>query len=105
VYIDEDIYIYIARLAAATRKNSLIRLGVSPRGSIALARMSQACAWLSGRDYVIPSDIQFVFFDVFEHRLVLDSQARISNTTARGLLTDIVKTVSPPDITRTRSDL
>lgn len=103
VYIDEDIYFYIARLAAATRENPLIRLGVSPRGSIALARMSQSAAWLAGRDYVIPSDVQLVLFDVFEHRLVLDSQARIGNTTGHSLLNDMIKAVSPPDIAHTRS--
>lgn len=103
VHIHEDIYIYIARLAAATRENPLIRLGVSPRGSIALVRMTQSAAWLSGRDYVIPSDIQFVIFDVFEHRLILHSQARISNTTARNLLADIIKAVPPPDVSRMRT--
>ncbi|HWQ42187.1 MAG TPA: MoxR family ATPase [Desulfosporosinus sp.] len=103
VHLDDDIYIYIARLAAATREHPLISLGVSPRGSITLVRMSQSAAWLAGRDYVIPSDVQFVIFDVFEHRLVLNSQARISNTTAHNLLKDIIKAVSPPGITQTRS--
>lgn len=105
VYIDEDIYVYIARLAAATRENPLIRLGVSPRGSIALVRMSRSSAWLAGRDYVVPSDVQSVLFDVFEHRLVLESQARISNTTSHALLAEIIKEVSPPNIAQTRSGL
>lgn len=105
VHLDEDIYIYIARLAAATRENPLIRLGVSPRGSLALVRMSQAAAWLSGRDYVVPSDVQFVLFDVFEHRLVLNAQARINNTTAHGLLRDILKAVPPPELARKRSGI
>lgn len=100
VYIDEDVYIYIVRLAAATREHPLIRLGVSPRGTIALVRMSQAAAWLAGRDYAIPADVQSVLFDVFEHRLVLNSQARISNTVAGTLLAGILKAVPPPDIVR-----
>ncbi len=105
VHIDEDIYVYIARLAAATREHPLIRLGVSPRGSIALVQMSQSAAWLAGRDYVIPADVQLVIYDVFEHRLVLDSQARIRNTTAHSLLADIIKEVSAPVIAQARSGI
>lgn len=104
-HIDEDIYLYIARLAIATREHPLIRLGVSPRGSIALARMSQAAAWLSGRDYVIPSDVKLVLFDVFEHRLILDSHASLGNETIHSLLTEIMRTVSPPGISRKRTGL
>lgn len=104
VHIDEDIYIYIARLATATREHPQIRLGVSPRGSIALVRMSQSAAWLAGRDYVLPSDVLLVIFDVFEHRLILNSQARIRNATAHSLLVDIIKAISPPDMMRKRSE-
>jgi len=103
VPIDEEIYVYIARLATATRDHQLIRLGVSPRGSIALVRMSKAAAWLSGRDYVIPSDVQLVFFDVFEHRLILNSQVNLGNATAHSILTRIMQTVFPPDISRKRA--
>lgn len=103
VHVDENIYVYIVRLAAATREHPLIRLGISPRGSIALAQMSQAAAWLSKRDYVTPRDVQIVLLDVFKHRLVLSAQARIENSTACTVLTDIVKAVSPPAITQKRS--
>lgn len=105
VHIHEDIYVYIARLAIATREHSLISLGISPRGSIALVRMSQAAAWLSGRDYVIPSDVQLVLYDVFEHRLILNSQVSLGNATSRSILTRIMQTVMPPDISRKRAIL
>ncbi len=100
VHMDEDIYVYIARLATATREHQLIRLGVSPRGSIALVRMSKAAAWLSGRDYVIPSDVQLVFFDVLEHRIILNSQVSLGNATTHSILSRIMQTVFPPDIFR-----
>lgn len=105
VYVDEDIYVYIARLAIATREHQLIRLGVSPRGSIALVRMSKSCAWLSGRDYVVPSDVQHALLDVFEHRLILNSQTSLGNATAHSILTRIIQTVMPPDISRKRAGL
>lgn len=100
VYIANDMYQYIARLISATRENSMIRLGASPRGSIALAKMSQAAAYLSGRDYVVPKDVQYVFTDVIEHRILLSAQAKISNTTANSLLTEIIKDVPAPSITK-----
>ncbi|XOQ48640.1 MAG: ATPase RavA [Eubacteriales bacterium] len=98
VYISDDLYAYIARLVSATRENSMIRLGASPRGSIALARMAQAAAYLSGRDYVVPKDVQFVFRDVIEHRILLSSQAKISNVSAGALLEGILKEVPAPSI-------
>lgn len=98
VHVDDSIYIYIARLSTATREHHLIRLGVSPRGSIALVRMSKAAAWLSGRDYVIPSDVQHVFFDVFEHRIILNTQVSLGNATVHSILTRIMQTVFPPSV-------
>lgn len=105
VHIDDDIYAYITRLASATREHQLIRLGVSPRGSIALVRMSKSAAWLAGRDYVIPSDVQLVFFNVFEHRIILNTQVSLGNATVHSILSRIMQTVLPPDISRKRAYL
>ena len=82
VYLADSLYDYIARLTSATRKDPMIRLGASPRGSIALTRMAQAAAYLSGRDYVIPRDVQIVFHDVIGHRIVLSPQAKMGDVTA-----------------------
>ncbi|MBW7571688.1 AAA family ATPase [Caproiciproducens faecalis] len=98
VYLSNDLYGYIARLVSATRENSLIRLGASPRGSIALVKMAQASAYLSGRDYVVPKDVQSVFADVVEHRIILKPQAKIGNVTAAGLLRDILRDVPAPAV-------
>lgn len=96
VYICDELYAYIVRLAAATRENPLLQLGVSPRASIALARMSKAAAWISGRDFVIPADIQGVLFDVWEHRLVPSGQARHEGIDAHEILCEIAKSVPQP---------
>ena len=98
VYLADDIYAYITRLVSATRSHPLIRLGASPRGSIALAKMGQAAAFLSGRDYVVPQDIQLVFRDVIEHRIILNPQAKISGTSAGTILSSILKDVPAPQI-------
>jgi MoxR-like ATPase len=100
VFLSDAVYDYIARLVSATRENSMIRLGASPRGSIALVKMAQAAAYLSGRDYAVPQDVQSVFHDVIEHRIILNAQAKISNVSVGGLLTSILKQVSAPAITR-----
>ena len=98
IYIHDAIYEYITYLVQQTRDNSLIELGVSPRGTLALTNMVKATAFLKGRDYVIPSDVQFVFKDVCAHRMLLKSKARINNVTVDNLLDDILRTVKPPRI-------
>lgn len=98
IYLADSLYDYIARLTAATRQEPLIRLGASPRGSIALTRMAQAAAYLSGHDYVIPRDVQLVFQDVISHRIVLSPQAKMGNITVEALLQKILNRVHAPAV-------
>ena len=98
IYLADSLYDYIARLTAATRKEPLIRLGASPRGSIALTRMAQAAAYLSGRDYVIPRDVQIVFHDVIGHRIVLSPQAKMADVSVDSLLEKILNRVKAPTV-------
>ena len=98
VYLADALYDYIAHLTAATRKEPLIRLGASPRGSIALTRMAQAAAYLSGRDYVIPRDVQLVFQDVIAHRIVLSPQAKMGDVSVPSLLEKILNRVHAPAV-------
>lgn len=96
IYISDEVYEYIARLAAATRNHSMIKMGASPRASIALARMSRAAAWVSRREYVVPEDVQNVFFDVLEHRILINARAGINGTTAHTVLDDVLRNIQPP---------
>ncbi len=98
VYRHDEIFSYIARLMKATRENDFIKIGVSPRGALALSNMSAACAFLHKRDYVIPEDIKQVFVDVCAHRLVMNPQARISNVSSSDVLEDILLRVPEPTI-------
>ena len=68
---------HVVELVTATRENEYIELGVSPRGALALCRMAKSCAFVRGRDYVIPEDVAAVFDDVCCHRLVLSAKARL----------------------------
>ncbi|NLL72557.1 MAG: MoxR family ATPase [Clostridiales bacterium] len=98
VFVHDSIYEFITKLVHETRENSLIELGVSPRGTLALMNMVKATAFLSGRDYVIPNDVQYVFKDVATHRIILKAKARVNNITVDKLLDDILRMVSPPKI-------
>ena len=93
VYMDDRILSYVADLAEATRDHQLITLGLSPRGTLALCRMSKAAAFVEGRDYVVPEDIKKVFGDVAGHRMVLESRARYEDKTSREILDEILDTV------------
>lgn len=97
-YVADDVYLYIAQLAEATRKSPEITLGLSPRGALALSRASKANAYLEGRDYTTPNDVLTVFPDVAAHRLVLSAKARLHEVTAKDLLADIAARVKKPDV-------
>ena len=71
VYVSDSLYEYIVALTNATRSHPSLRLGISPRGSLALMQMAKASAFAQGRDYLLPDDIVFVCPDVFCHRMLL----------------------------------
>ena len=98
VYMDDRILSYVADLAEATRGHELITLGLSPRGTLALCRMSKAAAFVEGRDYVVPEDIKKIFGDVAGHRMVLESRARYEDKTSREILDEILDTVPVPKV-------
>ena len=97
VFIHEKIYRYVSKLTEETRKNSLIRLGVSPRGAIAVCRLAQAEAYMREREYVIPEDIKNIFIPVTGHRILLNSKAQLQNKDRNQILSEILESVKPPD--------
>ncbi len=100
VYIDAKIYDYVTDLVRATREHRLIKLGLSPRGALSICALAQARAYVSGRDYVIPPDVQMVFLDASRHRLMLSSQAKLEGQTADDILNEILKNTKLPDVTK-----
>jgi len=96
VYIHDAVYEYIARLVTMTRRHELLKLGVSPRGTIALCRMAQGKAYLQDRDYVIPEDVSDVFKNVAGHRVLLQPKARVNQMTVGDVLDDILNRVRRP---------
>ena len=98
IYIDDRIYEYIVSISAATRNHPMLKLGVSPRGTLALMQLSKGIAVAMGRDYVIPEDISYICNDVFEHRIMLNSKAKLSDTSAADIIKEILRTVPVPGI-------
>ena len=97
IHVAEPVLRYMAELAKASREHELVRLGISPRGVLALNRVAKAQAYMQGRDYVIPEDVETVFVDVCAHRLVLHAKARISETGEADVLRQLLAAASHPD--------
>ena len=97
VHMADPLLEYVTRLTEATRVHPLVLLGVSPRGALAVCRMAKSRAFMHGRDYVLPEDVQSVFIDVCAHRLFLAPKAKISDTTAADVLTGLLEQVRRPD--------
>ena len=96
VYLSDEVLDYLLRLIEATRSHPLILQGASPRATLALTGVSRALALASGRDYVLPEDVQAVFHDVIGHRLVFAPQAGGGEQSRTELLTHMLRSVKPP---------
>ncbi len=76
VKVEASLQQYILNLVRATREDEEITLGISPRGTVALQRATQALAFLEGRDYAIPDDVKFLAPYVLAHRLIASSRQK-----------------------------
>ena len=96
VHIAEPLYTYAVRLAAATRNHPQVRVGVSPRGVIALTRAACAYALIDGRGWIMPEDLKTLTEPVFAHRLLLTPDAQVRGVTAAEVLRQAVASVPVP---------
>jgi MoxR-like ATPase len=87
---------YIVDLVRATRDHSGVELGVSPRGTLALYRSSQAYAAIHGRFYVIPDDVKRVARPVLSHRMIATSQTRLHGRVMEQIIEEVLHNVSVP---------
>ncbi len=104
LYLADNLEEYLLQLVLATRKPqpygddlvSWIQYGASPRASIALDRCARARAWLAGRDYVSPEDIQSLAFDVLRHRVLLTYEAEAEGISVDRLVNELITRVPVP---------
>jgi len=90
VHVDVTVKEYIVDLVNRTRTHQSVYLGASPRGSVALMKASQAYAFIHGRDYVVPDDIQYLAPYVLPHRIILKSEAKFEGMTAEQVVKKVI---------------
>lgn len=96
VYVDEKVRRYIAEIVQATRQHEELSLGASPRGTLALFRVSQAVAAIAGRQFVLPDDVKRVAAPVLNHRLIVRPESRLRKRSATAILEEILAQVPVP---------
>jgi MoxR-like ATPase len=97
IHVDPSIREYIVAIANATRSHQNSYLGVSPRGSLALFRASQALAAMRGRSYVIPDDVKLLAKPTLGHRIIVTPAARVRSITSTAILEEILQTIPVPN--------
>ena len=96
VRVSEPVEEYLLQITAATRSHDRIRLGVSPRGSLAAVQMAKASAYMAGRSFVIPDDVSGTFHDIARHRILLNAQGKAGHSSVDDVLDDILASVKKP---------
>ena len=96
IIVRDEIVDYVANLVRATRADFQFALGASPRAGLLLLRAAKASAALEGRDYVLPEDVQEMFFPVLRHRVILDPASEVEGLTPDRALERSLRTLSVP---------
>ncbi|MDO4581914.1 MAG: MoxR family ATPase [Bacillota bacterium] len=96
VYVDRQVAAYIVQIVEATRSHAEIKLGASPRGSIALYGLARAYALSRGRNYVLPDDVKLLAPYVLAHRLILTHSAQTEKRQPQAIIKDIISQVVVP---------
>jgi MoxR-like ATPase len=96
VHVDRSVGLYIVDLVAATRGASGVQVGASPRGSLALLKLSRCRAALAGRDYVVPEDVKSVAVPALAHRLSLRPELWVQRLRPEDIVADLLDQVPTP---------
>jgi MoxR-like ATPase len=96
IHVEPDIERYIVALTAETRQRRQVAVGASPRGSLALLKLSRAWAAMQGRDFVLPDDVKLFVEPALVHRLILEPDLWMKRHAAEEVLADVVRAVPVP---------
>ncbi|OYT31276.1 MAG: magnesium chelatase [Thermofilum sp. ex4484_79] len=96
VHVVDDILDYIVTVVEATRNHPNVEVGSSPRGSLALLKLSRSHAALHGRDYVIPDDVKFIAVEALSHRILLRSEYWVKGIRPEDVIKEIINKVPVP---------
>lgn len=98
VHVEDSVYAYMVDIASASRNHPDVALGISPRGTMALAAMTKSHALMEGRTYATPDDVIAVAPYTLSHRLSLTGDARFAGKTAESVLDEIIKSIPLPEL-------
>ena len=96
VHVSEPIRLYVVDLVAATRESPRVQVGASPRGSLALLKLSRARAALAGRDFVTPDDVKAVAVAALAHRLTLRPELWVQQVRGGDVVREVLEAVPTP---------
>jgi MoxR-like ATPase len=96
VHVSEDVGLYMVDLVTATRTSSRAQVGASPRGTLALLKLSRGKAALDGRDFVTPDDVKAVAVPALAHRLTLRPELWVQRVTGDDVVREALETVPTP---------
>ena len=96
IYVDQVMVDYITQLVRLTRAHPRIAVGVSPRGGLALLKVSRSMALIHGRDFVVPDDVKMVAPDVLAHRIILNIEDTLEGVRPEEVIDEIVGQVPVP---------
>ncbi len=96
VHVEESIGLYMVDLVAATRTSVRVQVGSSPRGTLALLKLSRGLAALRGRDFVTPEDVKAVAVPALAHRITLNPELWVQRIRAEDVVQEVLETVPTP---------
>ena len=96
LHAENNLLHYIAQLVHATRNNTSLFLGASPRASIAILNASKACAAINGRDFITPEDIKFVAPHILKHRVILTPEKEMEGVTTSLVIKQLLEKIEIP---------
>jgi MoxR-like ATPase len=96
IHVSEAVEEYLLRIVRASRRNTTLEVGASPRAALALVRASQAYAAVNGREYVVPDDVRRMADPVLAHRVIATPAAELLGKSTSALIADIIKDVPVP---------
>ena len=102
VYVDQAIVDYITQLVRLTRVHPSVAVGVSPRGGLALLRVSRSIALIHGRDFVVPDDVKMVVSDALAHRIILNIEDTLEGVRPQSVIDSVLDQVPVPTMLRWR---
>jgi len=98
VHVDDDVLSYMIDIVRETRHHAQVEVGVSPRGTLALLKLSRANAAFDGRDYVIPDDAKNIAIEALSHRIIPKAESWVRGFDSTAIIAEVLRKVSVPRV-------